>query len=67
MSDKMKLFRKCRHCKEVFTLEVEPQDYNAWVTGTLIQKAMPYLSRGDRELLITGLCGDCFNAVYRDV
>lgn len=33
-----------------------------WSNGMCIQDAMPSVSPADRELLITGICDDCFNS-----
>lgn len=35
-------------------LDVNEVDYANWEAGMLIQKAMPYLSAGQREFLLTG-------------
>ena len=32
--------------------------------GELIQNAMPYLSPDEREILISGICGRCFDEMY---
>ena len=39
-------------------------DLDAWQNGTLIQDAMPYLSADDREILISGICGECFDNMF---
>lgn len=44
-------------------MEVDFKDYISWKNGELIQKAMPYLSPGERELLISQVCSDCFDSV----
>jgi hypothetical protein len=36
-------------------IDVEPHEYQAWVDGQLIQYAMPHLSVGEREFLISGV------------
>jgi hypothetical protein len=35
-----------------------------WKRGELIQNAMPHLSNADRELLISGVCGICWLALF---
>lgn len=51
----------CRECKRSFDISVNPEDVKNWKNGMLIQQAMPYLTADERELLISGTCGECFN------
>lgn len=37
------------------TLCFNEQDYQDWVDGKFIQDAMPYLTAGEREFLMTGI------------
>lgn len=62
----MKIDVKCWRCKKVTTLEVHPEGYAKWRTGTLIQSALPELPPSDRELLISRTCAPCFDEVFRD-
>lgn len=55
---------KCVYCRETFLLIVWEEDYNKWKDGELIQYAFPYLKSGDRELLISGHCGSCFDSLF---
>ena len=52
---------KCRQCEVSHTIEVPKDGWKAWRSGTLIQEALPGVSSGDRELLISGICGECFD------
>lgn len=45
------------------TLQVNRLDYERWKLGTLIQRALPYLSATERERLKTGLCDPCWDAI----
>ena len=51
-------------CNKVFTLMVVPADLSKWQNGELIQNAMPYLTPDERELLISGTCGDCWKKMF---
>lgn len=51
---------RCRLCREPFDVIVSLDSWHAWRTGTLIQNAIPELSKETRELLITGVCADCW-------
>jgi hypothetical protein len=43
---------------------VSNHDLKRWEGGELIQDAMPYLSAGERELLISGICETCFDKIF---
>ena len=58
--------RICKKCKKEFTLQVRESDYNRWLEGTLIQQAMPYLTVGERELLISGICSECYDKIFAE-
>ena len=55
---------QCIKCMELHLLLVCPEDFAAWEGGELIQNAMPYLSADEREILISGICGRCFEEMY---
>jgi len=40
------------------TMEYDEEDYKAWINGTPIQDAMPYLSANEREFLMTGITSE---------
>lgn len=61
------ILRTCQGCRETKHLEVKGKDMNAWENGAHIQTVMPYLSAGDRELLISGFCGTCFDKLFETV
>lgn len=45
-------------------VHVAPLDYEAWKSGKPIQDAMPYLDADIREMLISGICGDCWRKMF---
>jgi len=55
----------CFSCKEKKDIVVRSVDFVHWKKGKLIRQAFPYLNAGDRELLISGTCGDCFDNMFR--
>ena len=55
---------KCHDCGETFTLEIELADFKRWLGGEKAQNAFPYLSADERELIISGTCGKCFDALF---
>lgn len=54
----------CSSCKNSVELLVNADDWMDWKRGKLIQDAMPYLSVSEREILISGICGTCFDNMF---
>ena len=65
-----KLWATCNLCKGQTEMMVNINDYAAWEDdrgkpeGLLIQDAMPYLTADEREVLISGTCGECFDNMF---
>lgn len=57
---------KCACCPEIKTVTIQKDDFIGWQGGEYIQDAAPYLSASDREFLISGICGDCFDMMWED-
>lgn len=56
---------KCRFCYKDYYVFLMKKDYTNWVSGDgFIQDIMPYLSAGERELLISSTCSDCFDKLF---
>lgn len=53
----------CKKEKEVKLTEDQYTRYLGWKTGVIphIQDALPDLSAGERELLISGMCEECWD------
>ena len=51
----------CPFCGQAHDIEVNETDYLDWYNGKLAQDAFPYLSAGDREMLISGICPTCWD------
>ena len=54
----------CVQCKETQHITVGTADLTNWESGELIQNAMPYLTAGQREILISGVCETCFDNMF---
>ena len=55
---------RCGMCKKGYTLRVNLSDLDRWNhKDGLAQDIFPYLSPDERELLISGICGTCFDKV----
>jgi hypothetical protein len=64
--EKIDVAKTCRVCKEVKKLTVSKAGYENWKDGIFIQEALPELSADDRELLISGVCGKCFDEMFSE-
>lgn len=60
----MILVTECIHCRRPAEIEVSRAEYKAWMLGTPTQTAFPTMSADDRELLISGTCGTCFDQMF---
>jgi len=56
--------KSCVMCGTNYDINVNSEDFIAWKQGAFIQDVMGYLTADERELLISGVCGTCFNAMY---
>jgi len=61
---KTTMWTTCNRCKNQVEMKVYVEDVTAWENGELIQNAMPYLSADEREVLISGVCGTCFDKMF---
>lgn len=55
---------KCVMCHTEHVIFVEEQDVHKYQNGAYVQHAFPYLSADDRELIISGICGKCWNKTF---
>ena len=60
----MKIAVRCVMCHTDHVVDVPRGGFFAWKRGAFIQDAMPEVSPDDRELLISKICGDCFEATF---
>ncbi len=57
---------QCIDCKQQKQFSVSTAGYEQWMAGILIQRAMPEIPAGEREILISGQCGACFDAMFAE-
>jgi hypothetical protein len=58
-----KLTRKCDLCATDVSMFVQPGDFEKYLAGySYIQNLFPYLTADERELLLNGFCGPCFDS-----
>lgn len=57
----------CVNCGKEITLTVEAEDLQRWGNREEhIQNCFPYLTPAERELFLTGICGECFDIMFRE-
>ena len=61
---KVSIKTTCPQCGKDHYVNVEQEDYEAYKNGELCQKAFPYLSADQREMLITGICKSCWKYLF---
>lgn len=57
----------CPICGKRFKIRVKWEDFQRWKQGELIQICFPDLKPEERELLISGVCPDCWNDTFEDM
>lgn len=55
---------RCPFCGKGNFVEVNEDDYDDWCDSALVQVAFPYLSAGEREMLVSGICPTCWDAMF---
>lgn len=65
--DLRRIITECKSCKKEYKLEVTKQQLEMRKAGMHIQDAFPHLSANDRELLMSGICGNCFDKMFGGV
>ena len=57
---------QCRMCRKVHTLMVGVEDYLMFDMPNRphIQDIFPYLTPAERELLISGICPECWDKLF---
>jgi hypothetical protein len=58
--------RTCSECHQQKPIHCTAEQFAAFEAGELIQRAMPNVSEDERELLISGICGSCFDKLFKD-
>ena len=56
----------CVQCKQLKTIDCTEEQYLRWKSGVKIQLAMPDIPPAERELLVSGICGECWRMIFRD-
>jgi hypothetical protein len=58
------IYTHCKVCHAQFVIHAHEDGYKQWANGKArIQDAMPQLNEDNRELLISNVCGECWEKV----
>jgi hypothetical protein len=59
------VYAECRLCGKVSPIECNKEDLIKWKNKEgYVQDLLHYLSADQRELLISGTCGECFDSLF---
>jgi len=62
-----KIAVKCPRCEREYILPCNKEDLIAFQNGEkLAQEAFPYMPAQYREMLISGLCPECWDEIFSD-
>lgn len=63
--EEVRISRKCFRCAGMFEFTVSAEGLRRWrEDGVLLQDALPEVSVANRELLLSGTCGTCFQEIF---
>ena len=65
MADEM--VRTCNRCTKGVVIPISEQVYKAWIDNPIspnLQVQFPYLNADQREILLSGICGACFDEIF---
>jgi hypothetical protein len=59
---------KCKKCDKFFDLKFTEKQWELLQDSRrgLIQDILPDWSADDRELLVSGICGRCYDAIFKE-
>lgn len=52
---------KCPFCGKEGQMMVDAEKHHRWKAGELVQNVWPEMTPDEREQLITGICGKCWD------
>lgn len=56
----------CRFCGKEIAIQADEEKFIRLDSGVHIQDVFPELSANDREIMISGICGECFDKIFAD-
>ncbi len=65
-TNKLTVDIQCKKCNKLINIPYNQDAVNKWKAGALIQDVMPNLNADQRELLISGICGPCYDQMFSE-
>lgn len=62
--EKVRVVGPCYHCTKPITVLADADGWYKFEAGAYVQDCLPTLSADDREFLISGICGECWNKMF---
>lgn len=62
--DDVKIKGPCYSCGKPVAVTVKVADYGRFEGGEFAQDCFPYLPAEQREFLISGICGECWDSMF---
>jgi len=56
--------KRCLYTKKQYSVTISRDEYDKWLSGERIQNAMPNISAGDREFLISGISPEGWRQMF---
>ena len=56
----------CRFCGKEITVQAEEEKFSRLDAGAHVQDVFPDLGVNYRELMISGICGECFDQIFEN-
>lgn len=66
MKGQIMLSGECILCNKHVRFQVSETGYLNWTNGMNIQDALPEISTDKREMMLTNICGICFDRTFND-
>ncbi len=57
---------ECVNCGEPKQFEVDAYGYARRIEGELIQRCFPTMDASTRELMVSGICGTCWDKMFKE-
>lgn len=54
----------CDDCEKVYSLHLPLESLKEFEEGAMMQVAFSHLTPDERELMISGVCGECFDFMF---
>ena len=56
----------CKFCGKEVTVQAEEEKFSRFDAGAHVQDVFPDLGVNYRELMISGICGECFDQIFEN-